>query len=294
MTRTITPATTAALLMVLAGAVFALVNTLVQYGGMVAGIAPARIAFWQYLFATLFILPVLFGRKQRLRMAHPLWHALRIGFAAGGVQLWVTGLAHVPIWQAIALIMLSPFFVTIGARLLLGEHTPPARWFAVVAGFVGGMIILAPWSDAFSLYALYPVGAAALWAGASLVTKHLTQYESPESLTTWLLLLLTPVNAALALSDGLAPETGTGAVILIAAGALTALAQYALTRAYSMADAAYLQPFDHVKLPFNVALGLLVFGFAPPGSMWLGSALIIGGSWLLMHFEARDQSAQPA
>ena len=44
---------------------------------------------------------------------------------------------------------------------------------------------------------------------------------------------------------------------------LTFLAQYVLTRAYASADAAYLQPFDHLKLPFNVLLGWLVFGFVP-------------------------------
>jgi S-adenosylmethionine uptake transporter len=291
LSKSFSPATGGAILMVLAGACFALVNTLVQYGGMVQGIAPARIAFWQYLIAFFFVLPVLFSRGIKLRTDSPLKHALRIAFAAGGVQLWVTGLAHVPIWQAIALIMLSPFFVTTGAGLFLQEKTTPARWFAVISGFVGGMIILAPWSDAFSPYALYPVGAAALWAAASLMTKHLTTTESAESLTAWLLLLLTPINALLALPHGLAPETGATGLLLLGAGALTMVAQYALTKAYSIADAAYLQPFDHVKLPFNVALGLIVFGFAPPGTMWLGSILIIGASFALLRVEATAKTA---
>lgn len=198
---------------------------------------------------------------------------------------WTFGLAHVPIWQAISLIMLSPFFVTIGAALLLREQVTAQRWLAVVLGFIGGTIILAPWSDAFTPWVMAPVGAAALWAAASLMTKRMTATESPETLTLYLLALMTPLNALLAMAPGaggFAVSGPTAALALLVAGLLTALAQYALARAYSIADAAFLQPFDHVKLPFNVGLGVLAFGFVPPGSMWLGSALIIGASlWLL-------------
>lgn len=175
--------------------------------------------------------------------------------------------------------------MTIGAALLLREQVTAQRWLAVVLGFIGGTIILAPWSDAFTPWVMAPVGAAALWAAASLMTKRMTATESPETLTLYLLALMTPLNALLAMAPGaggFAVSGPTAALALLVAGLLTALAQYALARAYSIADAAFLQPFDHVKLPFNVGLGVLAFGFVPPGSMWLGSALIIGASlWLL-------------
>ncbi|MHA3914072.1 DMT family transporter [Halovulum sp. GXIMD14793] len=287
----LTPATSGAVLMVSAGALFALVNTLVQHGTMNLGIPPARIAFWQYLIALAFAVPwVLSTGISAMQTSRWPQHLLRVAMAAGGVQLWVMGLAHVPIWQAIALIMLSPFFVTLGAALLLREAATLDRWFAVAAGFAGGMIILAPWSESFSLYALYPVGAAALWAGASLMTKLMTRTEAPETLTVYLLLLLTPINALVAVPDGLTLEGGSVA-LLLAAGLMTGVAQYFLAKAYSLADAAYLQPFDHVKLPFNVGLGLLAFGFVPPGSMWIGSALIVGASAFLLQREGRSAVA---
>ncbi|MFV0358654.1 DMT family transporter [Tropicimonas sp.] len=284
------PATAGAFFMISAGALFAVSNTLVQYGAMRQGIPPASIAFWQYLIALLFSLPWIWTNgAAALRTTQPGLHILRVALAVGGVQLWTMGLAQVPIWQAIALIMLSPFFVTLGAGILLGEETTLDRWLAVLVGFAGGMIILAPWSEAFSLHALLPVCAAAFWAGTSLLTKRMTRSESPGALTIYLLLLLTPVNAAIALGhgpgDGLAIAPGTSGALLLAVGLLTGLAQYALARAYSIADAAYLQPFDHVKLPFNVALGLAVFGFVPPGSMWFGSVLIVGASLLLLRRE---------
>lgn len=287
------PAQTGAALMVGAGAAFACVNTLLQLAAMRFGVSAPTATFWQYGIAFLVMLPwqgIGFGL---LRTHHLGKHILRILFGVGGVQLWTLGLAHVPIWQAISLIMLSPFFVTIGAALLLSEKVTPSRWFAVLAGFAGGAIILSPWSDAFTFWALSPVGAAALWAAASLMTKRMTATESAETLTLYLLMLMTPLNALLALlpgAGGWAIASGYAIVALICAGLLTALAQYALARAYMIADAAYLQPFDHIKLPFNVGLGLIVFGFVPPGSMWLGSALIVGASlWLLAGEAAREK-----
>lgn len=279
------PAVAGAILMVLAGALFAVVNTLVQYAVMVQGVPPARLAFWQYAVALAFAVPwLLIKGRAALWTRMPGRHVLRVALAAVGVQFWVMGLAHVPIWQAIALVMLSPFFVTLGAALLLCEHATAQRWFAVTVGFVGGMVILAPWSDAFRVQALLPVGAAALWAASSLLTKRMTRTESPETLTVYLLLLLTPVNAALAAGDGIGMGLGTAGALLLTIGLLTALAQYALVSSYGMADASFLQPFDHVKLPLNVALGIAAFGFVPPGTMWLGALMIVGGSlYLLWH-----------
>lgn len=280
--------------MIGAGAIFACVNTLLQIAAMRLGIAAPTATFWQYAIALAFMLPWQGVGLDALRTRRFGAHLLRVGFAVGGVQLWTLGLAHVPIWQAISLIMLSPFFVTTGAALLLAERVTTQRWIAVLAGFAGGAVILSPWSDAFTVWALAPVGAAALWAGTSLMTKRMTVTETPETLTLYLLALLTPLNALLAVAPGAGGLAVSGLHAICAlgvAGLLTALAQYGLARAYSIADAAYLQPFDHVKLPFNVGLGVIVFGFVPPGSMWLGSALIIGASLWLLSGESRQGRA---
>ncbi len=292
MTRISNPAVLAASLMVAAGAMFALVNTAVQGATMMAGASSTSVAFWQYFVALAFYLPWIWRNRAAVFQTDQLGlHILRVALGAVGVQLWVLGLAHVPIWQAIALILLSPFFVTAGAGLLLGEEVTPARWAAVILGMVGGAIILEPWSDRFALAALLPVGAAAFWAASSLVTKRLTHRDSAETITIYLLLLLTPINFALALGPGLALPAP--AIWMVAtAGLLTVGAQVALARAYTLADAAFLQPFDHLKLPINVALGFAAFGFAPTGSMWIGAAIIIAASvWLL---QKERTTAQPA
>lgn len=284
------PALIGAAYMVLAGVLFALVNISVQGAAMHFGLPSSSVAFWQYAIA------LILGGSWLLRLGLKSFatenlavHILRVLAAAAGVQLWVLGLKSVPIWQAIALIMTSPFFVTIGASLYLRESVSLQRWFATLIGFAGGMIILAPWSDSFTVAALYPLAAAALWAFASLLTKRLTRTEAPDTVTAYLLVLLTPVNAIFAGVEGFVVPTGTAFWLILLAGGLTALAQLALTRAYAISDASYVQPFDHLKLPLNVLFGWLAFQFVPTGNLWIGAALIVGASMYILRQETREQ-----
>jgi drug/metabolite transporter (DMT)-like permease len=149
------------------------------------------------------------------------------------------------------------------------------------------MVILSPWSDAFSLYSLLPVLAAALWGGASLLTKSLLPKESSATVTVWLLLLLTPVNAAFSVAAGFQWPDGEVLGWVALSGLVMALAQYWLAKAYESADAAYVQPFDDLKLPLNVAAGWIVFGYAPEGYLWLGAAMILIASMANIAVEQR-------
>jgi S-adenosylmethionine uptake transporter len=281
--------------MVLAGVAFAGLNVATQWLTMKLGFPAASTAFWQYAFAFLFSLPFLWrAGLSAMRTSYPWRHVVRVALAAFGVGAWVSGLAHVPIWQAIGLVMTSPFFIILGARLFLGERVGPARWLATAVGFTGAMIILEPWSDGFSWAALLPILSALLWGASSLITKSLTGSERPETITIWLLVLLTPINGAIALATGFAVPTGMALGLLVLAGVLTAFAQYLLTLAYTVADAAYVQPFDDLKLPLNVFAGWLVFGYAPTGYLWLGAAFILGASLFIMRNEMRREQVAAA
>lgn len=274
--------------MIAAGAAFAAVNSLTQYAAIKLNVPSTQVALWQYAIAFLAMLPWIARLGFRSLKSEKIGlHVLRVVLAAGGVFFWLKGLAHpVPIWQAIALIMTSPFFVIVGASLILGERVGTTRWLATAVGFVGGMIILQPWSDDFQAAALLPVAASVLWAASSLCVKRLSVTDSPATITVYLLVLLTPFNLLLAVPEFALPA-GNAWWALIAAGIVTAGAQAFLALAYSRADAAYVQPFDHLKLPLNVAAGWYVFGWVPPGDLWFGAALIIGASLYVAQAEMR-------
>ena len=283
--------------MVAAGAIFAIVNVGTQYTTSKLGLSSSSMAFWQYFVALLVMLPWLFKTRLSMLKTDRLGlHLFRVVVSAFGVQFWLYALSNgVPIWQAIALLMTSPFFVTIGAAIFLKEEIGFARLSATLAGFIGGMIVLQPWSHDFTTIAWFPVIAAALWAVSSINTKQLSSSETPQTMTLYLLLLLAPINAILWTLEML----GSGAVektfvptadiwpYVIGIGIFTALAQGSIALAYKIADAAYIQPFDHIKMPLNILAGFLVFGYFPTGNFAIGAAIIVIASLFVMQHEAR-------
>ncbi|MDB1125526.1 DMT family transporter [Vibrio algarum] len=274
--------------MLTAGLAFAIVNSLAQYVSINFSLPSTSVALIQYAVALVVILPYLksLGIKNSLSTDNLKMHVFRVFLSVIGIQLWMWALAYpVPIWQGIALLMTSPLFATIGSGLFLKEKVGFVRWGATLAGFVGAMVILEPWADNFNAASLLPVGAAFFWACYSLMVKKLSSNDSPSTMVVYLLLLITPFNILLALPDWTMPSTSTSWLFLLGAGVMTALAQWAIVKAYSVADASFVQPFDNAKLPLNVLLGWMVFGWVPPGRLWLGAAIIIAAVAFITHWE---------
>lgn len=290
----------AALAIVTAGILFACINTLIPKLTSISPIDASVIALMQYLVAFLFLLPSMMkmGFTQSLKTKYFGQHCFRVFLSAIGIQCWTMALTHpIPIWQGIALLMTSPLFVTIGSGLLLKEKVDKKRWIATLLGFIGAMIILEPWSDSFDWVVLLPVAAAFFWACYSLMVKKLSSEDSPTTMVAYLFILITPFNLLIAMTN-LSPTgfqllsmSDLGWLILL--GFFTALAQLAVAKAYSLADASYIQPFDFIKLPLNVLAGWFVFNWVPPGKLWLGAGIIIVATMYITQVEAR-LSKQPA
>ena len=279
--------------MLTAGLAFAIVNSLAQYLSIKLHMASTMVALFQYFIALVVMIPWLktLGFRHALKTRHFGQHLFRVFLSVIGIQLWLWALAYpVPIWQAIALLMTSPLFVTIGSGLFLKEKVGAMRWGATIVGFIGAMIILEPWSDYFNWASLLPVAAAFFWAGYSLMVKKMSAHESPTSIVVYLLLLITPFNIFLAIPDWHLPSHINTWLLLIAAGLLTALAQWAIAKAYALADASFVQPFDNAKLPLNVLGGWLIFGWVPPGRLWVGAGIIILAVLFITHWEQRHST----
>ncbi len=277
-----------ALYMVLAGVTFAVINAITFVITAQLGFKPQSDTFWQYAIALVFSLPFLLRHGSLgLKTRHPYPHLARVVLSALGLQAFVMGIAQgVPIWQVVALTMTAPFFVLIGARVFLGETVALNRWIAAILGFAGALIVTNPWSEQFTIAWLLPVVAAILWGGASLITKYLTRDEAPETLTVWLLLLLTPINLFISVGAGFEVPTINIFWLLIFGGLLVFIAQYLLSKSYASADANFVQPFDDLKLISNVLVYGIFFGYWPSGYIWAGLALIMCASMFLLWNES--------
>jgi drug/metabolite transporter (DMT)-like permease len=282
-----------ALFMVLAGIAFAAANAITWTVTYKMGFKPQSDAFWQYAIATLFSLPFIYKQGlASMKTSQPRLHIIRIILSVLGVQAFTQAFASgMAPWHVVALVMTSPFFVMIGAALILREHVGINRWIAALIGFSGAMILLRPWEGAVTAATLLPVAAAICWGGASLITKRLTRDEPQTAITMWLLVLLTPINGLFSLQAGFEIPTGSILGLLVLGGAIMYAAQHFLTLAYSVADAGFVQPFDDLKLFSNILVSWLVLSFAPEGSYWLGIALILAGSLYLLWSERQIKAA---
>jgi drug/metabolite transporter (DMT)-like permease len=276
-----------ALWMILAGMCFAIINTSNQFMSINLGLHNTVVGFFQYFISFIVMLPwiMLTGLNSSLKTNRLGLHVFRVLMSVIGIQLWLWALAWpIPIWQAIALVMTSPLFVTVGSSIFLNEKVGASRWLATLVGFAGSVIILEPWSDTFIWASLLPIAAAFFWAIYSLMIRYMSDTESTGSMVVYLLVLIAPFNFFLALPNFSVPSTQAW-MLLLMTGSLLALAQWSLARAYATADASFVQPFDLVKLPLNVFAGWLVFGYVPPGRLWLGAALLIGATIFILHRE---------
>jgi S-adenosylmethionine uptake transporter len=281
--------------MVLAGICFALANAVTWTVTYKLGFKAQSDAFWQYAIATQFSVPFIWRNGlAAMKTSHPVLHIVRIVLSVLGVQAFTQAFASgMAPWHVIALVMTSPFFVMFGAAVLLGERVGLNRWIAAVIGFAGAMILLRPWETGFSSTTLLPIAAAITWGGASLITKRLTKDEPQTSITMWLLVLLTPVNFLFSVQAGFELPSGVILWLLLLGGAIMYFAQHFLTLAYASADAAYVQPFDDLKLFSNIFVSWLVLSFAPDMTYWPGILMVFAGSAYLLWSE-RGRASGPA
>lgn len=296
-----------ALFMLGAGITFAISNILTPIITWQMGVPSTAVVFWQYVIATIIALPLIFRiGLGALKTRHPGWHEARAFLSALGVQFFAFGFASgVPVWQMVALSMTGPFFIITGATLFLGEKLTLRRLGATTIGFFGALMVTQLGSEQFTLASLLPILAAACWGTVSVITKYLSRDEAPESLTLYMLVLITPNHfliglllgiAVAVLPAGVLPASlatgfdfvlpgGDALWLIVLLGVVTAGAQYFFSLAYKAADATYLQPFDDLKLPLNTLLGWIVLSQVPAIWFWPGAVLILGASTFILWSE---------
>ena len=82
-----------------------------------------------------------------------------------------SGYLNLEFATASTLLLVSPFFVTALSIPVLGAKVGPWRWFAVLLGFAGIVMIMQPTSDIFSAFAVMPVLAALGYASSNLLAR---------------------------------------------------------------------------------------------------------------------------
>lgn len=197
---------------------------------------------------------------------------------AGATILYVTALALIPLSINSALLQASPLVVTMGAALFLGEPVGWRRWSAIAVGFLGVLVILRPWDEAFAAAGLLTVISVVILAARDLATRAMPADIGTFQLTTWAYLALVPAGLLLLAVSGDMPQAvnATRWVDLGLALVSGLFGYWAVTAAMRVGEVAVVAPFRYTRLVFALILAMLFLHERPDAQTLLGAALIIG------------------
>jgi len=246
------------------------------------------ITFMRNLFGLLAVLPLVLRNGTRsLQTKNLPLHLLRGVSGILAMVLWFTALARVEIATATALSFSAAIFGTIAAVLILHERVRARRIAAIVAGFIGVMIVLRPAGDSFNPSALLVLVSSLFWGFNLVIVKTLSNTERSASIVAWSGITLTVLSLPLFIMFGKIPS-GSELMLLVFVGVLGTLGHLCMTTALSMADATAVMSLDFLRLLWTVIIGIVFFAEYVDAMTLLGAVVIFSSSLYIIFREARS------
>ncbi len=245
------------------------------------------ITFFRNLFGLLVVLPlVLRNGVHSLKSKRMPLHLLRGASGILAMLLWFTALARVEIATATALSFSAAIFGTIAAVLILGERVRARRIAAIIAGFIGVLVVLRPASDSFNPSALLVIGSSLFWGINLVIVKSLSSTEHTASIVAWSGITLSALSLPIFLYLGELPS-GHSLWLLFLVGALGTLGHMCMTTALSMADSTAVMSLDFLRLIWTVIIGVMFFSERLDFMTLLGATLIFASGLYIIFRESR-------
>ena len=214
------------------------------------------------------------------RMKRPWAVQARALSGTAASVLSVIAFTTIPLAEVYALIFLAPLFVTLMSVFLLKEQVGPWRWFAIIAGFAGVLLVVRPGFRELEVGHIAAVVVALLAAFSVILMRSLSSRETRTTMLGFLMLYIIGFNGVAMLVTGARTPTLEEAAILLVAGIFAATGNILLLRATRFAPANQLASTHYSQIVWAVVLGALFFQEEPDLLTILGLA-IIGSSGLL-------------
>jgi len=257
------------------------------------------------------VLAFMLWREGNWSLATPLWPRvlLRSLILAVAYLTFVLAIAAMPIANAVAIYFTMPFFVAGLAGPLLGERVRFHRWMAIIAGFIGVMIMVRPGVGVFEPAALLALMSAMGYAVGQMLGRPLSQKVAPIVIATWqnfvyagmaiAILILFSVGdfgrfshpSLVFLSRPWVWPGAFDAALLLGHGVLAGCAMILFINAYRLAETNFVAPFEYSAMIWAVGYGLLLFGDFPDLYTWIGGGVVIvAGIAMILRDRQLDRS----
>lgn len=247
------------------------------------------------------------------RLLTPLWplHLLRATLFAVGFSLYYAAFPLMGLAEVTTIFFAAPIFIALFAALFLRERIGAHRLAALAVGFLGVAIAMNPTGATFRWVSILPLICAVTYAISQVVTRRIGERESTMTLSLYTLvfagLLIAPLsyglNALIALDDAFAhlrwrwfAPDGRQLGVLALLGFVGMIGISLIWRAYQVAPASVIAPFDYTYLPWAVLMGYAIWNETPPPNTLVGMALIVGAGLYIGFRELRQarRAVEPA
>ncbi len=225
-----------------------------------------------------------YGGLSSLKTERWGWHLLRTFLACTTMFGFFYGLSHMPLVDTLTLAFTAPLIVTALSVPVLGDRVGWRRWAAVVAGFVGVVVVLRPGSGLISPASIAVLIAAFGYAGLAITARKLAATETTYAMSVYV------IAGPLLLSGTMTPGAFTLPApsdwfLFLLAGICSAGAWVGIVGGYRRASPAVLAPFEYTAIVGAALAGYFIWDEVPDGYVILGGAIIIGSGLYVVYRE---------
>jgi len=220
------------------------------------------------------------------------------------------GLAALPLADIAAIKFSGPLMITLLSVAMLGEKVGPRRWVALLVGFLGVLLIVRPGLAGFNMGAIFVLMSVLFYALAAMLTRKLQTTDSSATMAYYsslVYLMATFILTPLTMFVGNMPDAHPSIAFLFQAWAMPSLldwvimsglglvwagGMYCLARAYSLALASIVAPFEYIALPINIMWGLVLWHEAPTWMTLAGALLTLASGMYILYRERRERPVE--
>lgn len=259
------------------------------------GIATPELMFWRQAFAIPVVLMFIAATTGRaaFKTKRPGLHISRSLMGLFAMAFTFSSYIMLPLAEATTLGFTVPIFATILAALILKEPTGKHRWGAVIAGFIGVLIVVQPGDGHIPIIGVAIGLASALMIGCnSLLIRSMGKTESPATTVFYFSAISFVVMLPFLFIYGQSHDV-TGWFYLLAIGTLGGVGQIALTSSLRLAPISVTVAMDYVTLLWSTLAGWLVWNDLPPTTTWIGAPIIVASGLYIALREHRLSLNRP-
>jgi drug/metabolite transporter (DMT)-like permease len=209
--------------------------------------------------------------------------------------MFISALMHMPLANLSSVMQSVPLVVVVVGVIFLGEKAGLSRIAAVIAGFVGVLLIVKPSPQTITIYELFAVGAVFVVAFRDLVTKRIPAHVPLLVIAFANAVFISVSGFSVGLVQGFETVETWQLTLLLGAGLFVTISYFLIVATVRLGDLSATAPFRYSEVVFAIIAGILVFGEHPDAISYIGMALVIGAGLFAAHREAvqaRDAEAE--